>query len=388
MSRKSSWLARTLLALAGVAIALGAGELAVRLLSLEPPPMWRFDDAVGWTYRPALHTWYASPEFRSWVEINSRGLHDREHPFEKPPGVYRVVTLGDSYTAALEVPLDESWPRRLERLLQARIPGATVEVVNLGVGGYATVNELLLFRRLGARYRPDLVLLALEDSDIRDNDDRLVENFVPGGPYFALVDGRLEPRRHPDSPLKTVGRALGQLRLVRLGHRISVGLARDSTATVSSASGHDAATPASMSALYRAPRPAEWSRALSITIALIEDLDREVRAAGGRLVVVSLLPLHGERLRAVLERGDPDPASPERTLAAAFAARRIPSLWPARALRDDERRTGQPARFARDRHFTSHGHLVVAGLVADFLGERGLLPRAGEGGPVREGRAW
>jgi hypothetical protein len=387
MSRTPSWLARALLALAGVAIALGAGELAVRLLSLEPPPMWRFDDAVGWTYRLGLRTWYTSPEFRSWVEINSRGLHDREHPFEKPPGVYRVVTLGDSYTAALEVPLDESWPRRLERLLQARIPGATVEVVNLGVGGYATANELLLFRRLGARYRPDLVLLALEDSDIRDNDDRLVENFVPGGPYFAFVGGRLQPRRHPDSPLTTLERALGQLRLVRLGHRIAVSLARD-TSAASSASGHDAATPGSMSALYRVPRPAEWSRALTITAALIGELDREVRAAGGRLVAVSLLPLHGKRLREVLERGDPDPASPERALAAAFAARGIPSLWPARALHDDERRTGESARFARDRHFTSHGHLVVAGLVADFLGERGLLPRAGEGGQTREDRAW
>jgi lysophospholipase L1-like esterase len=71
--------------------------------------------------------------------------------------------VGDSFTfgAARE---SESQPRQLERVLNAGA-GARYEVINLGVPGYNTEQELLFFRAKGRVLAPDAVIVAFTLSD-------------------------------------------------------------------------------------------------------------------------------------------------------------------------------------------------------------------------------
>lgn len=127
-----------------------------------------------------------------WFTINSKGLRaDREYPYEKPVGVKRIVSLGDSFTAGYEVQGDETFSSVLEQTLRAK--GHRVEVLNAGVSGYSNAEAILYLERELARYDPDLVLLSFYANDLVDNartglfgiqHGRLVQlkaNYVPAG---------------------------------------------------------------------------------------------------------------------------------------------------------------------------------------------------------------
>ena len=88
-------------------------------------------------------------------ETNSQGLRDREHTVERQAGVPRILMLGDSLTVGWGVPVDATFSKRIERLFAEK--GATVEVVNTGVGNWNTVQETEYFLTKGHLYRPDIV---------------------------------------------------------------------------------------------------------------------------------------------------------------------------------------------------------------------------------------
>jgi len=98
------------------------------------------------------------------VRKNSLGLRDRDFAIPKPPGVARVVVLGDSFTWGVGLDVEESLPKVLETELAAR--GARVEVVNAAVPGCNTVQELMLLQTTGLRYQPDLVVVIYNLNDI------------------------------------------------------------------------------------------------------------------------------------------------------------------------------------------------------------------------------
>jgi len=106
------------------------------------------------------------------IRINADGFRDDPFPGPREPGEYRVVVVGDSVAAGHSVAMEEAFPQRLEALLSARPPaGATrATVLNLGVYGYATPQELRLLETRGLAYQPDLVVLAyhLNDPDVAD----------------------------------------------------------------------------------------------------------------------------------------------------------------------------------------------------------------------------
>ena len=357
---------------ASLLFALALSEIVVRVMNLEPPALWEFNQTVGWTYQPGIHTWYKSPEFNSWVEINSRGLHDREHPYAKPPGVFRILLLGDSFTGALEVPFESSFARLLEKRLNELAPSTRFEVINAGVGGFSTVNELLMFREEGAKYRPDLVLLCFVDADIRDNFHVTADATVPGSPYFVLADGNLQLRHHPTGVMTRAKRLVGRLRVVRLAYRMwaSFGPGRaQADGRPSDAGGGSRTLP--MNSLYSETRPPEWAQAIAITRALMTQLNREVSAAGAHLAIVSLGSMEGEAIRQ--KSGKPE-LGPERELGELLASLRVPHVFASVCLYDEEHTRGQAIRFKRDRHLNVHGHQLVARNVEALLTENGLLP--------------
>jgi len=94
------------------------------------------------------------------VSINSHGLRDREFSETKPPGVCRIVMLGDSTTFGWGVPAEQTVAKILERELNGSgTPGGRFEVLNAGVGNYGTVQEYNHYLTYDRQFRPDMVVL-------------------------------------------------------------------------------------------------------------------------------------------------------------------------------------------------------------------------------------
>lgn len=115
-------------------------------------------------------------ESASWdISINSEGFRDREISSRKPPSVFRIVCLGDSWTFGMNVSQDQAYPQRLSAALQQQFPRATFEVLNRGVLGYSSYQGAQLLRNRILDLDPDVVVIgyAMNDSKVvgyRDKD--------------------------------------------------------------------------------------------------------------------------------------------------------------------------------------------------------------------------
>lgn len=121
--------------------------------------LYQTDPDIGWRLRPGAQYRYQRDEYDLPIEINSQGLHDSEHTYDKPAGVYRILILGDSFTEAVQVPIADNFSRRLGDCLNQQNQ-QPVEVINSGVSYYSSAEELFFLQHEGWRYQPDLVLVA------------------------------------------------------------------------------------------------------------------------------------------------------------------------------------------------------------------------------------
>ena len=102
------------------------------------------------------------------VKINEKGLRGKEYPYEKQKNTFRVLMLGDSITFGFEV-------------------------INAGVQGYGTDQELIFLQNEGLKYHPDLVVLNFcTENDFYDNSNpkSFYDNTYPK-PYFKIENGQL-----------------------------------------------------------------------------------------------------------------------------------------------------------------------------------------------------
>ena len=109
--------------------------------------------------------------------INSDTLNDRyDYAMEKPPNVYRIITLGDSFTFGQGVNTKDNWSERLEDELNNNIncPGIKkFEVINLGMPGYGVEYISHRYKTRGVKYNPDLLVWLESGGDF----DRVNELF-------------------------------------------------------------------------------------------------------------------------------------------------------------------------------------------------------------------
>lgn len=120
------------------------------------------------------------PEYRHRFTTNSQGFRgSKEYTLQKPTGIFRIITLGDSVTLGHGVADDETFSAVLERTLGEAIP---TEVINMGVSGFGTAEELLQLRHVALQYQPDLVVLAYFPNDPYNN---MVSKL------YAAADGKL-----------------------------------------------------------------------------------------------------------------------------------------------------------------------------------------------------
>lgn len=194
--------ARFLLALGALFVALLVCEIALRVGGVSYPRYFSMPDRYrGIALRPNAEGWWRE-EGNTYLQINSAGLRDREHVKQKPPNTFRVAVLGDSFAEARQVPIEDTFWAILEKKLQQcpRAGGKQVEVINFGVAGYGTAQELITLRREVWDYSPDLILLVVTPgNDIRDNSRALSQDgsrpfFVYRGDQLVLDDSMLEAR--------------------------------------------------------------------------------------------------------------------------------------------------------------------------------------------------
>ena len=128
--------------------------------------LWIPDAEARFKHRPSVETNWSSDFENKPLIINSLGYHDTEFPIEKPPGELRVLAIGDSVTMGHGVRRDETFSHQLEGMLQGRLQGYTsVQVINAGVQGYSTREELAALRQAMV-LQPDLVLLGFCMNDV------------------------------------------------------------------------------------------------------------------------------------------------------------------------------------------------------------------------------
>jgi len=155
-------------------LALGLCEVTARLFFPAPPDPTR-QPQITYRYDPEIR-YVNVPNQKGWIDdgfvtMNSQGFRGRETDIPKPPGRFRIVTIGDSLTLGWGVADNETFSARLEQFLHKSFPQRNVDVVNLGVGGYDTRQEVTLLRRHVNELEPDLVLVGFYSNDVPDGLD-------------------------------------------------------------------------------------------------------------------------------------------------------------------------------------------------------------------------
>lgn len=99
------------------------------------------------------------------IEINGAGFRGALPAIPKPPGITRILLLGDSEVLGAKLAERDTLSAQLELALTKR-DGAVWEVLNFGTDGYDTVQEERLFETRGVPFQPDLVLLYFVSNDV------------------------------------------------------------------------------------------------------------------------------------------------------------------------------------------------------------------------------
>jgi len=280
-SKARTLAANGLLLLLSVGVACLAGEIYLRYFRPQP-----LEAAYAWpdgTLRhiPSFSFTYARGEFQSLVRFNASGLRGPEIPAVKPPGRTRVLVLGDSFVEGKQVGESEV----LTSILQG-LSGdpPSLEVINAGVAGTGTSEEMILYDRFARTLHPGVVLLGFYPNDVRNNVDRGL---------FRLKDGRVEEAKEPSRPKV---RAIYDARKYLASHShlyMLVKLAIDEAGEEDprerreKKAGEPDPAGGSLEAeeVFLKEPSGKVARGWTLTLALLDEMKRRVEADGARFVL-------------------------------------------------------------------------------------------------------
>lgn len=141
--------------------------------------------------------------YENHVLWNSMGYFDRDYPLTKPGETFRIVVIGDSYVESVQVPLNRTFHKILERTLNEpgfRGASESVEVIALGSSGAGQTQNFRTLSEQASLFSPDIVVMTFCSNDFCDDDPRLkreldliagvispiTRNLIAHG-YFALA---------------------------------------------------------------------------------------------------------------------------------------------------------------------------------------------------------
>lgn len=152
-----------------ILIVLFAGaEVALRATGLGDPLWIQPDTWTGWRLRPRT----TGEQNGVRVTTNADGWRDRSRRTAIQTDTISIAVLGDGFTEGRTVNDDETFTAVAERELAScpALKGGKAEIMNFGVSGFGTAQELLALQEYVWPFDPDVVVLAFSPaSDLRDN---------------------------------------------------------------------------------------------------------------------------------------------------------------------------------------------------------------------------
>jgi hypothetical protein len=137
----------------GVFVALGVVEIGVRLFI----PV-RTEQGPGWSDRPTFY--FRSPAVPS--------MQDYPHVVPKPDSIFRIGVIGDSFTFAPYMQFTDTFPKKLEQMLNLNETPRRAEVVNYGVPAYSTSHEVAVAKTAVQEGNDAIILqITLNDPEVK-----------------------------------------------------------------------------------------------------------------------------------------------------------------------------------------------------------------------------
>jgi len=172
-SKINQYLINILISLSTIILIFCVGELLMRVI-LPPSPK-----NIGQLYRVGWNRNYRNSAFISNAEvihrgvptkINTLGLKNIEIDLHKPKNTFRILMFGDSFTYGLGLLINETLPSQLERKLNMNKNGSiTTQVLNFGVSGMNTFQEVMYALNYGLKFDPDIIMIVWIFNDIEMN---------------------------------------------------------------------------------------------------------------------------------------------------------------------------------------------------------------------------
>jgi lysophospholipase L1-like esterase len=364
-----------------------------------------YDPQRGWHNRPNAKGLFSTDEYQVSLEYNSRGIRGPERPFEKPPGTYRIVMLGDSYIEGYSVPREQRVAEVLEEILSARDPSRRYEVIALGTAGYSTDQELLWLESEGLRYQPDMVVVMFYMNDVYFNG--LSAYWRGEKPVFVLSNGELTLTNVPvpdTRPAKAAGkqRSSGGVRRWLRSHsklyQLAVQALENSPGLRATAARFGLASPptegddggprvAEELNVFRQEESPAVKTGWALTEALLGRMARSAAAAGAEFIAFhipfkgTVYPESWQPILTQLGIADVgmDPELVRKRFVAACRAQGLTCVEPTEEFRraaTENAARGERIYWVRDNHWNAGGHRLAAEILAERIGVSRAHPTA------------
>ncbi len=123
------------------------------------------DSLTGFGYYPNSISYYRNDR-GDFVKrrLNQWGYFDKNYQKQKDGDVYRIGFFGDSYTQAIQVPLDETF----HFLIGSRLKDHRIETLSFGVSGFSAYQSYLNSTRWSEFFDLDLIVYVFCENDLGD----------------------------------------------------------------------------------------------------------------------------------------------------------------------------------------------------------------------------
>ncbi len=167
-----------------------AGEVYLRLTTpfMGTSRPLHFVPKLGFVGKPNAEVrWTNGLDFWTVSRTNSLGFLDRE-PIspERAAASCHVTMIGDSFVAALEVPVSEKFHVQLEDIAARELPHLDITTSAFGRRATGQLNQLPFYDELARHLRPQLLVLVFVHNDFMDN-----------SPVLDALEAGRDPNRIP-----------------------------------------------------------------------------------------------------------------------------------------------------------------------------------------------
>ncbi len=245
--------------------------------------IYEADPDLVFKLRPNLDVTYSQYEFSVPIVTNSLGMRDAE-PGPKNENTYRILGLGDSFSFANGVTLEETYFKQLEQCMNTGLVENNIEIINGAVPAYSLIQEINLLKKYGEKLDIDAVLLGFyTGNDFIDSMELYDEN---DNALIEVTDYSLHSHKDRDKEENIVRSLTGPSRAYLAVHSHLYTFVRNRTSELLSNIGLRAPIPPPE--FLKKDYSPHMEKAWSVTKQLFHELDEHTRSLDLDLYVVIL----------------------------------------------------------------------------------------------------